>query len=167
MIKQLMPVEVVRDDYGFWVHPVLSKYLNDLLGDREGMTESEHQKMMRDLGVTFYRVEMEWDCPEELQEKYWGEGDIDATKDWNPSKPKLTGDWFLVSINDAEDGPVAWWAKPRANLPESTKINAIDSNIDKQVNLMDQFIADGGFDKAFVDVFGLPESVKQSLREIS
>ena len=47
------------------------------------------------------------------------------------------------------------------------KANPIDSDIDKQVNLMDQFIADGGFDKAFVDVFGLPESVKQSLKEIS
>lgn len=47
------------------------------------------------------------------------------------------------------------------------KANPIDSDIDKQVNLMDQFIADGGFDKAFVDVFGLPESVKKSLEEIS
>lgn len=43
----------------------------------------------------------------------------------------------------------------------------IDSDIDKQVNLMDQFIADGGFDKAFADVFGLPESVVQSLKEVS
>ncbi|WP_171254937.1 MULTISPECIES: hypothetical protein [unclassified Acinetobacter] len=42
-----------------------------------------------------------------------------------------------------------------------------DSSIDKQVNLMDQFIADGGFDQAFKDVYGLPESVKQSLKEIS
>ena len=42
-----------------------------------------------------------------------------------------------------------------------------NSNIDKQVNLMDKFIADGGFDKAFADVFGLPESVKKSLEEIS
>lgn len=41
------------------------------------------------------------------------------------------------------------------------------SDIDKQVNLMDQFIADGGFDKAFADVFGLPESVVQSLGEVS
>lgn len=47
------------------------------------------------------------------------------------------------------------------------EVNTIDSNIDKQVNLMDQFIADGGFDKAFADVFGLPESVVQSLKEVS
>lgn len=42
-----------------------------------------------------------------------------------------------------------------------------DEDIDKQVNLLDQFIADGGFDKAFQDTFGLPESVKQSLKEVS
>ena len=77
--------------------------------------------MMRDLGVTFYQVEMEWDCSEEIQEKYWGIGDIEATRDWNPSKPKLTGDWFLVSINDTEDGPVSWWTKPKNDLPESVK----------------------------------------------
>ena len=42
-----------------------------------------------------------------------------------------------------------------------------DSNIDQQVNLMDQFIESGEFDKAFRDVFGLPESVVKSLGEIS
>ncbi|CAM9229331.1 hypothetical protein [Acinetobacter pseudolwoffii] len=39
--------------------------------------------------------------------------------------------------------------------------------IDKQVNLMDQFIADGGFDKTLNDFFGLPESVRLSLGEVS
>ena len=34
-------------------------------------------------------------------------------------------------------------------------------------NPMDAFIASGGFDKAFVDVFGLPESVMKSLKEVS
>ncbi|MCK4077541.1 hypothetical protein [Acinetobacter radioresistens] len=42
-----------------------------------------------------------------------------------------------------------------------------DSSIDKQVSVMDQFIADGGFDQAFKDVFGLPESVVKSLGEVS
>lgn len=39
--------------------------------------------------------------------------------------------------------------------------------IDKQVNIMDQFIESGEFDKTLNDFFGLPESVKQSLKEIS
>ena len=36
-----------------------------------------------------------------------------------------------------------------------------------EINTIDSFIEDGGFDKAFMDVFGLPESVKQSLKEVS
>ena len=39
--------------------------------------------------------------------------------------------------------------------------------IDKQVNLMDQFIESGEFDKTLNDFFELPESVKQSLKEVS
>ena len=54
-----------------------------------------------------------------------------------------------------------------AEIEAAERSKTIDSDIDKQVNLMDQFIADGGFDKAFVDVFGLPESVKKSLGEVS
>lgn len=42
-----------------------------------------------------------------------------------------------------------------------------DSNIDQQVNLMDQFIESGEFDKTLNDFFGLPESVVQSLKEVS
>lgn len=34
-------------------------------------------------------------------------------------------------------------------------------------NNIDQFIASGEFDKAFKDVFGLPESVVKSLKEVS
>lgn len=39
--------------------------------------------------------------------------------------------------------------------------------IDKQVNLMDQFIQSGEFNKTLNDFFGLPESVVQSLKEVS
>ncbi|MFU9812461.1 hypothetical protein ACNGTW_02390 [Acinetobacter radioresistens] len=34
-------------------------------------------------------------------------------------------------------------------------------------NTIDSFINDGGFNQAFKDVFGLPDSVKQSLKEVS
>ena len=44
--------------------------------------------------------------------QYWGEGDIDAVKEWQPTPPNGEG-WFLVSINDTDDGPVAWWAKEK------------------------------------------------------
>ncbi|MGO1158678.1 hypothetical protein ACTL4S_07665 [Acinetobacter lwoffii] len=42
-----------------------------------------------------------------------------------------------------------------------------DSDIDQQVNIMDQFIESGEFNKTINDFFGLPESVVQSLKEVS
>ena len=38
---------------------------------------------------------------------------------------------------------------------------------EKLENCIDQFIASGGFDKAFRDAFGIPESVVKSLGEVS
>lgn len=53
-------------------------------------------------------------------------------------------------------------------MTEIQKANVDEElEIDKQVNLMDQFIQSGEFDKAFKDVFGLPESVVKSLKEVS
>ncbi len=40
------------------------------------------------------------------------------------------------------------------------KIENEELVIDKQVNILDQFISEGGFDQAFQDVFGLPEPQK-------
>lgn len=37
----------------------------------------------------------------------------------------------------------------------------------QEENVIDRFIVDGGFDQAFKDVFGLPESVQQSLKEVT
>lgn len=37
----------------------------------------------------------------------------------------------------------------------------------QEENVIDRFIADSGFDQAFKDVFGLPESVQQSLKEVT
>ena len=37
----------------------------------------------------------------------------------------------------------------------------------QEENVIDRFIADGGFDQAFKDVYGLPETVVKSLKEVS
>ncbi|MDM1760656.1 MULTISPECIES: hypothetical protein [Acinetobacter] len=111
-INQLKPEEVIRDKCGFWVHPILNEYLCNLLGDRECMTESEHSTMLIHFNINVRCSAMEWDCTEELADKYWGEGDVDAVKEWQPTPPKGDG-WFLIAINDTDDGPVAWWAKEK------------------------------------------------------
>lgn len=50
---------------------------------------------------------------------------------------------------------------------QRTNVKVGEADIDKQVSILDQFIADGEFDKAFQDVFGLPEAVVQSLGDVS
>ena len=77
---------------------------------------------------------------------------------WRNLTPKERNqlDGKLIS-NDFRNGPIVVQLKEPA---------VVEPQINKQVNLMDQFIADGGFDQAFNDVFGLPESVKQSLKEV-
>ena len=111
------------------------------------MTVEQYEELKRYFGIEFSKVEMEFDAPEEVASRYWDHEELEAVAYWNPSKPKGDGGWFLVSINDTEDGPVAWWAKPK--------------------NTIDSFIAEGGFDQAFKDVFELPETIKQSLKEVS
>ncbi|AUC05524.1 hypothetical protein PFCIP103579_0346 [Prolinoborus fasciculus] len=154
MIKQLEPAEIIRDQYGFWTHPVFSEYLDHVIGDSESMTLEQFEELKQHFNVDFSKVEMEFDASEEVASRYWDHEELEAVAYWNPSKPKGDADWFLVSINDTEDGPVAWWAKPK-------------NTIDKQVNLMDQFIESGEFNKTINDFFGLPESVVQSLKEVS
>ena len=46
-----------------------------------------------------------------------------------------------------------------------TENNAQESQ-NQEENIIDQFIKDGGFDEAFKNVFGLPESVVESLKEV-
>ena len=50
---------------------------------------------------------------------------------------------------------------------QRTNVDIEETDIDKQVNIMDQFIAEGGFDKAFQAEFGLPVGVVKSLGEVS
>lgn len=112
-IKQLEPAEIIRDQYGFWTHPVFSEYLDHVIGDAEGMTSEQFEELKRYFNVDFSKVEMEFDAPEEVADRYWEQEELEVVNDWHPSKPEEDGGWFLVSINDTEDGPMAWWAKPR------------------------------------------------------
>jgi len=45
---------------------------------------------------------------EEAFEEAWDGG---GWLGWEPSKPAGDG-WHLIAINDTEDGPMAWWARP-------------------------------------------------------
>lgn len=47
------------------------------------------------------------------------------------------------------------------------KMSSYIAKLQEPANTIDQFIESGGFDQAFKDVFGLPETVVKSLKEVS
>lgn len=97
----IQPLQVVRDEYGFWTHPA---WPDD--GDECALPLSwfgEH-------GMEYCVVEMENDAPEGMMEAWMDDADYDCTP-WQPSKPAGDG-WFTLSIHDTEDGPVCVWVRP-------------------------------------------------------
>ncbi|AHC83399.1 MULTISPECIES: hypothetical protein [Pseudomonas] len=100
--KQLIqPLQVERDEYGFWTHPA---WPDD--GDECALPFS----WFGDQGLEYCVIEMENDGPEELNaEGLDAGGDYDCTP-WQPSKPVGDG-WFTFSIHDTEDGPVCVWIR--------------------------------------------------------
>ncbi len=112
VVNQLTPVEVVRDECGFWSHPVYLEYALKMLDGRESCTAEEWKKLQADLGVEIQGVNMEYDAPTWIYEKYVSEGDIAVCKEWQPSKPDDVNDWFMIDLHDHEDfGAVCLWAK--------------------------------------------------------
>lgn len=107
---QLKPVEVVRDEDGFFYHPEYSKLLDDLLGDREYPTNQEWEDFKKSLGIEIYRTWLESDASDEVIDRYFN-GEIEVCAEWNPSRPDIEGDWFVISIHDSEEGAVCLWAK--------------------------------------------------------
>jgi len=96
------PAIVERDDMGCWHHPDLPVY-------EEGDTPEETVEQWRKrVGIEIHRVDAEDDMDEEAFEEAWDGG---GWLGWEPSKPAGDG-WHLIAINDTEDGPMAWWARP-------------------------------------------------------
>lgn len=96
MIK---PIEVLRDQYGYWSHP---DYLAFCDG-REFIPSSEFNQWMESQGLQWsvaYRDEIETDP------------DVDGfdLSSWEPKSPDGEG-WFVGSIHDTEDGAVCIWLR--------------------------------------------------------
>lgn len=114
----IQPVEVVRGEYGSFVHPDLSAALKAQFGQRDFYTWLELCDFAENQNIELEAVSFELDAPEQLQEKYYGGDDPDISA-WNPSPPNDQAGWFIVSLHDTEDGPVCWWARPLSTLPSS------------------------------------------------
>lgn len=89
------PVEVVRDQYGWWFHPDIPYF-----GD--GEDPAPYGTWLEEQGLEvkgWHSGDEIYDLPDE---------DAACTA-WNPESPGP--EWFLLGIFDSEDGPYVQWAR--------------------------------------------------------
>ncbi|EXE11921.1 hypothetical protein J559_3180 [Acinetobacter sp. 983759] len=93
----------------------------------------------------------------------------------------LTPQQYSSFLNIVENSPAVSFGFRSWQEGEYILVGVDESNVDQIYhklscytakheqfrNTIDSFINDGSFDQAFKDVFGLPDSVKQSLKEVS
>ncbi|GAA5785096.1 hypothetical protein YWS52_14160 [Chitiniphilus shinanonensis] len=99
-ITQIRPHPVERDQHGLWTHPLYPEFEEDI-------TTEALAQILADAGVHRIHV-FAMDCDVEQEHpamQAYLAGDIDCTT-WEPTTPAGDG-WFLLSIHDTEDGPVA------------------------------------------------------------
>lgn len=93
--KVFGPVEVKRDETGWWWHPDIPYF-----GDGEDPAPYRTWLAEQGLEVKGWHLGDEtYDIPEE---------DAACTA-WNPVSPGL--EWFLIGIFDTDDGPYVQWAR--------------------------------------------------------
>src|SRR5690606_25065389 len=101
--KLLMPLqELPLDQNGWRCHPDLPQF-------EEGQ-EQDFGKYLRQQGLRYALHSLENDTSPEndkIATDYFEHGSSDFSG-WNPLPPQGDG-WFLISIHDTEDGPVAMW----------------------------------------------------------
>lgn len=97
----ISPMDPTRNREGYWRHPDWPNEESDAVMDAW-------------LNLIGYECKAVWldgaDDAEEVQER-WANGDTDILA-WEPKKPDGDG-WYLVSIHDHEDGPVAIWLRDK------------------------------------------------------
>lgn len=104
--KQLYdPALIQRDSQGQFWHPDLP--FPD--GAEDSSDDVDISAEIHKQGYEYARIL--GDCPEEIAEKgdetYWA-----WLRAWEPEPP--TGDgWLLACIADTEDGPAAWFVRPK------------------------------------------------------
>lgn len=125
-VNQLTPVDVVRDECVFWSHPVYREYALKMLNGRESCTAEEWEKLQTDLGVEIQGVNMEYDAPTWIYEKYASDGDVEVCRQWQPSKPEIMKEddregyvWTLKKEGVASEGFVLVPKEPTKEMLEA------------------------------------------------
>ena len=104
-IKQLNPVEVVRDETGSWIHPEFLNYLNSLEDDAEFITNEDWRKFESDFNVETVTFWMESSVSSDDWESMMDDCDISK---WDPIAPH---GFFLIDIGFSEDDAYAIFAR--------------------------------------------------------
>ncbi len=101
VLIDVLPVE--RDALGWWSHP---NYLSEF--DDE-ITEAQFQEWCLRNQVETKVTYMESDVPVDVFDAYMDDGQVDCSA-WEIQSFAEHG-WFILSIHDAEDGPVCIWGR--------------------------------------------------------
>ncbi|MGA3800552.1 hypothetical protein [Pseudomonas sp. GL-B-16] len=114
VLIQSLPVE--RDIDGWWSHP---DYLSEF--DDE-ITEAQFQEWCLRHQVETKITHMESDVPPDVFDAYMDDGQVNCSA-WEIQHPTEPG-WFILSIHDAEDGPVCVWGRRAVPVPKlpATKV---------------------------------------------
>jgi hypothetical protein len=99
----IQPLPVERDTDGWWSHP---DYLAEF--DDE-ITEAQFNDWCQRHQVVTKITYMESDVDADVFDAYMTDGQVDFSA-WKIQHPAERG-WFILSIHDAEDGPVCIWGK--------------------------------------------------------
>ncbi|MBI6740389.1 MULTISPECIES: hypothetical protein [Pseudomonas syringae group] len=95
------PVEVKRDEDGYWYHPGVPDFDESVAAYKEW--------------VSAQRIEITgWHMDSDLESHPYFDGEAANCLGWEPETP-AGPDWFLLGIFDTDDGPYVQWAR-RANL---------------------------------------------------
>jgi hypothetical protein len=107
-IEPIGPVECVRDEGGWFYHPIFN-----CCDDNDEILPAN---FFSAFGVETRTVMMEEDLDGDTFEEWVELGDIDISL-WNPSRPDGDG-WFVLVIDDTEDGPRCIWGRELATHGE-------------------------------------------------
>lgn len=102
--KRLEPVDVVRDENGFWQHPDAPDFVDDDSG-------LEYKQWFETLGLEGRLSWLEHEDDNHPVKKGYFEQGIVGCLGWEPPQPEGQG-WFLLCIGESDgDGPAAWWVR--------------------------------------------------------
>ena len=100
-IPLIQPTAVERDAQGWWSHPDLPNFDEDVNAYRAWIDA-------QGLDIQYAMLEDERD-DHPARRAYFDEGSSDVSA-WTVAPPKGQ-DWFALSIEDSENGPVWIWAR--------------------------------------------------------